>query len=97
MPASKRKKRGFDPEGSDYDYTRAKAAGMGRGADGHWGSVAPANASQRQRFKLPEDSYVVLKGRSHPTFDLTVKAEERRGSEIVKKGARYYSVPTRNR
>ena len=96
MPTKKsqpRKVRGFDPEGVGYDMPRAKAAGLKRGASGHMGSVAPANASQKARFGLPEGSYVILKGAKHPTFDKAVAAEKKRGSEVVKHGARYYSVP----
>lgn len=87
----------FDPEGSDYDYQTATAHGMGPTGTGentgHWGSVAPAPTAARQQHNLPEDSYVVLKGRSHPTFNKAEAAENARGSEIVKLGDRYYSVP----
>ena len=104
----KGKTRGFDPEGSGYDMPRAKAAGMKRSkpkaigqmkrkAKGHMGSVAPATASQQKRLGLPEGSYVILKGAKHPTFDKAVAGEKKRGSEVVKRGARYYSVPRINR
>ena len=87
----------FDPEGEDYDYSTALAHGMGPDGTGenagHWGSVAPAPEHARQQYNLPEDSYVVLKGKSHPTFYKAEAAENERGSEIVKLGDRYYSIP----
>jgi hypothetical protein len=87
----------FDPEGKDYDYSTALAHGMGPDGTGenagHWGSVAPAPEHARQQYNLPEDSYVVLKGKSHPTFHKAEAAENERGSEIVKLGDRYYSIP----
>lgn len=87
----------FNPQGSDYDYARALSAGMGptgTGANlGHWGSVAPVQPYERLQYALPKNSYVVLKGRDHPTFGLAVAAEEDRGSMIAKLGERYYSVP----
>jgi hypothetical protein len=90
----------FDPEGSDYDYATARKYGMGATGTGenkgHWGSVAPASAEARKQYNLPEDSYVVLKGRSHPTWDKADAAERERGSEIKKFGDRYYSVPRGN-
>jgi hypothetical protein len=87
----------FDPQGSDYDYQTALAYGMGPTGlgdnQGHWGSVAPVSDDEQQLHDLPSDSYVVLKGKSHPTFHKAKVAENERGSEIVKKGDRYYSVP----
>jgi hypothetical protein len=87
----------FDPEGSDYDYDTAKKFGMGPDGTGenkgHWGSVAPASPDTVRSNKLPEGTYKILKGRSHPTWDKGVKAEEARGSEVRKIGDRYYSVP----
>lgn len=87
----------FNPQGEDYDYQTALAYGMGpTGTDnnqGHWGSVAPTSDDERMLHGLPEDSYVVLKGKSHPTFHKAEAAEAERGSEIVKKGDRYYSIP----
>tara|TARA_R110000822_G_scaffold92576_1_gene213434 strand:+ start:1750 stop:2889 length:1140 start_codon:yes stop_codon:yes gene_type:complete len=83
----------FDPKGSDYDYKTARAYGMGSGDDGHWGSVAPASRQERELYNLPEDSYVMLKGAQHPTWQKAVDAEQDRGSKIVKHGDRYYSVP----
>lgn len=87
----------FDPEGSGYDMDRAVASGMKPQDVGdvvpHWGSVAPASPEERQQFGLPEDSYVLLKGRGHKTWNLAVEAEEARGSKVVKFGQRYFSVP----
>ena len=88
----------FDADGSGYDDARAQAAGMKPQAatgpnKGHMGSVAPVTADERARLGLPEGSYVMLKGRDHPTWDKAVAAEEARGSKIVKAGDRYYSVP----
>ena len=89
--------RGFNPESSDYDYATATAAGLGpdgTGANkGHWGSVAPASKADRERYSLPDNSYVILKGRKHETWDKAVQAEIDRGSEVLKIGPRYFSVP----
>lgn len=91
------KEQPFDPEGPGYDYTTARAVGMGpdgKGEDeGHWGSVAQTSKAAREKYGLPEDSYMILKGKSHETFDKAVKGEEERGFEVIKKGDRYYSVP----
>ena len=90
---------GFDPEGSGYDDARARAAGMTpAGAEagdnaGHMGSVAPTTPEERKRHNLPEDSYAILKGRKHDTWDKAVAAEEARGFMVIKKGDRYFSVP----
>jgi hypothetical protein len=87
----------FDPESSDYDYATAKAAGLGPDGTGenagHWGSVTMASDEDKKMHGLPDDSYIVLKGRKHETWDLADKGEQERGSEIVKRGDRYYSVP----
>lgn len=84
----------FDPEGSDFDYKTARAYNMQPKKKGqHWGSVAPTSDDERIANNLPEDSYVVLKGRQHETFDKAEAAEKARGSKIDKRGSRYYSVP----
>ncbi len=89
----------FNPEGSDYDYKTAKAAGLGPDGTGvnkgHWGSVAPASAEDKRKYGLADESYVLLKGRSHKTWDLAVAGEEERGFTVKKFGNRYYSVPKR--
>jgi hypothetical protein len=87
----------FNPQGGDYDYKTAQAYGMGpKGTGqnaGHWGSVAPTSDDERMLRGLPEDSYVMLKGKNHPTFHKAEAAEKQRGSKIVKVGNRYYSIP----
>jgi len=87
----------FDPAGSGYDYQTAFAYGMGptgTGEDaGHFGSVAPTSDDEQMLHGMPQDSYVMLKGKTHETFDKAEKAEKERGSKIVKRGNRYYSVP----
>jgi hypothetical protein len=87
----------FDPESEGYDYKTALKYNMGPTEEGenkgHWGSVAPVDSETRELYKMPENSYVVLKGRKHPTFDKAVEAEKKRGSKIIKIGDRYYSVP----
>lgn len=71
----------FDPEGDDYDYETARSAGMGPDQTGHWSSRDPSSG-------------LILKGRSHPSFDYTIKGEEEAGYEITKKDdGRYYSFP----
>lgn len=84
----------FNPEGRGYDYETAKTSGMKPGPDGHWGSVAPASTKDQQSFSLPDQSYVLLKGRGHESFDMANDAESARGYEIVKRGERYFSVPS---
>jgi hypothetical protein len=90
--------RQFDPSGADYDYTTAIGAGMqpqqeGGQNKGHWGSVAPTPLQYRFDYKLPEDSYMMLKGSAHPTFQQGVEGEEGRGYQVMKFGDRYFSVP----
>jgi hypothetical protein len=96
MPSPK-----FDPEGKDYDYDTAKAAGLGPDGTGknkgHWGSVTMASDENKKAHGLPEDSYVILKGRKHETWDKAEQAEKARGAEIIKRGDRYYSVPKGNK
>ena len=87
-------KSAFDPEGSDFDYQTAKAYNMQPKKKGqHWGSVAPTSDDERIANDLPENSYVVLKGKQHETFNKAEAAEKARGSKIEKRGSRYYSVP----
>jgi hypothetical protein len=83
----------FDPEGTEYDYETARAYKMMPDSKGHLGSVAPTSDDERMKNELPEDSYVVLKGRKHSTIDKTIDAEKKRGAKVEKRGARYYSVP----
>jgi hypothetical protein len=77
---SSQKRKAFDPEGSDYDMDSAVAAGLQPDETGHWASRDPKTG-------------LILKGKGHPTFELTVKGEEEAGHEIVKKDGRYYSFP----
>jgi hypothetical protein len=87
----------FDPEGEDYDYETAKSAGLGATGEGenegHWGSVTMASEEDKKLHGLPDDSYMLLKGRKHETWHKAEDAEKARGSEIVKRGSRYYSIP----
>jgi len=87
----------FNPNGSDYDYDRAISAGMRADGTGenanHWGSVAPASEDEMSTHGLPEGSYIMLKGYSHPTWNKAVEAENARGSNIQKKGDRFFSIP----
>jgi|TARA_S200002703_G_scaffold136586_1_gene125969 hypothetical protein len=83
----------FDPEGSGYDYKEAERVGMTRDKTGHMGSVALTTKEQQLKFNLPKESYIILKGKSHETFDKAVKAEQNRGFIVKKKGNRYFSVP----
>lgn len=72
----------FDPEGPGYDYETAIASGGRPGKDLHWGSLDPHTG-------------MVLKGRKHKTWKLMEEEEERRGSKIIKRNNRYYSVPAK--
>lgn len=88
----------FDPEGSGYDMGAAIRSGMKPSQTpgpnyGHYGSVIPATPKQRGQFGLPDESYMLLKGRQHKTFSKAVTAENRRGFEVKKFGDRYFSVP----
>jgi hypothetical protein len=89
----------FDPEGANYDDTRARAAGMTPAGpeagenQGHMGSVAETTPEEQRRYGLPAESYILLKGHSHPTWSKAVEAEVARGFEVVKRGDRYFSVP----
>ena len=69
----------FDSESEGYDETTADLAGLPKG--------------HRGRGSLDPKTGMVLKGRKHPTWDLMEEEEQRRGSKIVKKGDRYFSVP----
>jgi len=71
----------FDPEGEGYDYSTAEASGGKPDTTGHWGSLDPRTG-------------MVLKGKSHKTWNLTVKKETELGNKIIKKAdGRYYSTP----
>jgi len=69
----------FDPEGSGYDYSTAQSLGYKKDEMGH----------------LPSRDYktgMILKGRSHPTFEKGIKADEALGYKLIKKGNRYYTI-----
>ena len=87
----------FNPEGRGYDYNAARSAGMGPDGTGqnkgHWGSVREATDAERKRHGLPDEAYLILKGRNHETWDKAVQGEAERGFKIVKRGDRYWSVP----
>ena len=70
----------FDPEGSGYDYESAKLSGMTPDKTGHWASRVP-------------ETGLLLKGRQHKTWPLTVKGETEAGYKIISKEGRYYSIP----
>jgi len=70
----------FDPEGTGYDYESAKAWGIVPDKTGHWSSRVP-------------DTGLLLKGRKHKTWPLTIKGEIEAGYKIILKDNRYYSVP----
>jgi hypothetical protein len=94
----------FDPLSADYDYKTAMANGMGGTGTGinagHWGSVAPAPQNYVDQYKLPAESYMMLKGVQHPTWYKAVAGEQQhitesapKGYEIVQYGDRFFSVP----
>jgi hypothetical protein len=74
-PRSPRKK--FDPEGDDYDYDTAKAAGLAPSEEegenkGHWPSRDPKSG-------------VLLKGKKHPTFQKAVDEDDKLGYKLRKR------------
>ena len=82
----------FDPSGAGYDYARAAASGMTRDTAGHMGSVAPTTEEEKKLFGLSDESYIVLKGERHETFDKGLQGEINRGFKVKKLGSRYYST-----
>lgn len=92
----------FNADSSDYDYATAENAGMlpdlrpGKNF-GHMGSVTAVTPDMYQNYKqhgLPSgESYLVLKGASHPTHNYLIQGEAERGFEVKKFGDRYFSVP----
>jgi uncharacterized protein YidB (DUF937 family) len=97
IPGMEEAQQAFDSEGSDYDYETARSSGMAPEESGenkgHWGSVAQASEEAKRQYGLPEDSYMLLKGRKHETWNMAEEAEKERGAEIIKRGDRYFSVP----
>ena len=96
MPERKARITQFDPEGSGFDEATARSSGMRRDEFGHLGSVTRVTPDQSEEFGVPPGSFLVLKGRQHPTFNLAVQAEEARGFIVVKRGGRYFSVQRRS-
>jgi hypothetical protein len=47
----------------------------------------------RMDYNLPENSYMMLKGAAHPTFQMGVQGEQDRGYQVMKFGDRYFSLP----
>lgn len=83
----------FDAEGSGFDEATAEEFGLARDDTGHLGSVVPTTKEQQEELELPADSFMVLKGSKHPTFDKAVAAEEARGFKVKKVGDRFFSIP----
>ena len=61
----------FDPQGAEYDYEAATAAGLEQDAEGHWPSRDPNTGR-------------ILKGEGHETFAETERAETEQGNEIYR-------------
>ena len=88
----------FNSEGSGYDMESAKSVGMEPTIDPedglpHYGSVIETTKEQQEKFGLPEESYMLLKGKQHETWDKAVQGEADRGFRIKKFGDRYFSIP----
>lgn len=88
----------FDPEGSGYDMKAAKQSGMKPVIDPedglpHYGSVIEATKQQKSKYGLPDESYMLLKGKEHETWDKAIQAEADRGFRVKKFGDRYFSIP----
>lgn len=70
----------FDPEGAEYDYEGAKAAGLTPNEAGKWSSRDPKTG-------------LLFKGHGHISWHKTVAAEEELGNTIIKgEDGRYYSI-----
>jgi hypothetical protein len=98
VPATKTALSRFDPEGPNFDYTSAKAAGMMPRISPvdnkpHWGSVRETTVEEQKQYGLPSDSFLMLKGRQHPTWHKAIAGEKRRGYRVERIGGRYWSVP----
>ena len=80
--SSRLKKGGFNPEGSGYDYKRAKELDYKRDDKGH----------------LPTRDYktgMILKGKKHETFSKGVQEDFKKGYQLKKKGDRYYTIKSK--
>jgi len=69
----------FDPEGEDYDYATAEMFGLMPDESGHWPSRVPQTG-------------LLLKGRKHKTWPLSIQGEHEAGFKVIKKNGRYYSI-----
>jgi len=74
----KKPTRPFNPEGAGYDMQTALKRGI-KPKGGHWPS-------------LDVKTGMLLKGRKHKTIGKTIRVERQRGSKIIKRGKRYFSV-----
>jgi len=71
----------FDPMSTGYDYSTALREGLGMDETGHWPSRAPQSGQ-------------LLKGRQHPTYNLTEQGEAEAGYAIqTRADNRGYSAP----
>jgi hypothetical protein len=80
--SSRLKTGGFNPEGSGYDYKRAKELDYKRDDKGH----------------LPTRDYktgMILKGKKHETFSKGVQEDFKKGYQLKKKGDRYYTIKSK--
>ncbi len=73
----------FDPEGSGFDTKTFQERGLKRDATGHGQSRLPFSAEESVSLGLPSNSGLILKGRKHDTFHLTIKGEEEKGFKII--------------
>jgi hypothetical protein len=80
--SSRLKQGGFNPEGSGYDYKRAKELNYKKDEKGH----------------LPTRDYktgMILKGKKHKTFSKGVQEDFKKGYQLKKKGDRYYTIKSK--
>jgi len=73
---------GFNPEGSGYDYKRAKELDYKRDDKGH----------------LPTRDYktgMILKGKKHESFSKGIQEDFKKGYQLKKKGDRYYTIKSK--
>jgi hypothetical protein len=80
--SSRLKQGGFNPEGTGYDYKRAKELKYKKDEKGH----------------LPTRDYktgMILKGKKHETFSKGVQEDFKKGYQLKKKGDRYYTIKSK--
>lgn len=76
-PRSPKNKKAFDPEGDDYDYEGAKAAGL---------KPEPVDDDDKPHWPSRDPkSGVLLKGRKHPTFQKGVDEDAKLGYKLRKR------------